>query len=105
WMRHRRLHPAACVLAGVVFMLSGAHFLQVYRGHLHTLTTAVWTPLVFLAIDGILDDRDRALRWMLVGAAAVAMQIFAGHVQYIFYTAIIAGVYALACWIAYSRRP
>ena len=34
------------------------------------------------------------LGWSLVGMLAVAMQIFAGHPQYLFYTAIAAGVYA-----------
>ncbi len=108
WTLHRRLHPAACVLAGVVFMFSGAVFLQIYRGHLHCLTTLTWTPLVFLAIDGVLEPVERhagsSIRWVVLGMVAVAMQIFAGHVQYIFYTAMIAGTYALAGWLTVSRR-
>ena len=102
WTLHRRLHPAACILAGLVFMFCGAHFLQIYRGHLHCLTTLVWAPLILLAVDGIL--LSFSWKWPLVGMAAVAMQIFAGHVQYIYYTAIIVGLYALAGWLRSSHR-
>jgi hypothetical protein len=96
WTAYRRLHPAACVLAGIVFMLGGAYFLQIYRGHLPNLATVAWVPFVFLAIDGILETF--ALRWVLIGIAAVTLQILAGHVQYLLYTAIVAGLYALPRW-------
>jgi hypothetical protein len=102
WTWHRCLHPAACILAGLIFMFCGAHFLQIYRGHLHCLTTLTWTPLIFLAIDGVLQTFS--VTWILLGMAAVAMQILAGHVQYIFYTAIIAGIYALAGWLKSGAR-
>jgi uncharacterized membrane protein len=102
WTSHRGLHPAACLLAGLLFMFCGAHFWQIYRGHLHCLTTLVWAPLIFLAIDGVLDDDS--WRWPLLGMAAVAMQILAGHVQYTFYTAIAAGLYALLGWLRSTRR-
>ncbi len=96
WTARRRLHPLACVLAGVVFMLGGAYFLQIYRGHLPNLATAAWIPFVVLAIDGVLATF--APRWVLIGMAAVALQILAGHVQYLLYTAIVAGLYALPGW-------
>ena len=102
WTLHRRLHPLACILAGLVFMFCGAHFLQIYRGHLHCLTTLTWAPLIFLAVDGVLQTFS--LKWVLLGMAAVSMQILAGHVQYIFYTAIIAGTYALVGWVRSGRR-
>jgi hypothetical protein len=102
WMAQRRLHAAACVLAGVVFMLGGAAFLQIYRGHLPNLATIAWMPFVFLAIDGILGSFAR--RWVLLGIAAVALQIFAGHVQYLLYTTIVAGLYALPRWARSSHR-
>ncbi len=102
WTAHRRLHPTACVLAGIVFMLGGATFLQIYRGHVPNLATLAWIPLIFLAIDGILASFGR--RWILLGMAAVALQIFAGHVQYLLYTAIVAGLYALPRWAQSSRR-
>lgn len=93
WAAYRRLAPAACILAGLVFMFCGPQFLQVYRGHLPTLRTIVWAPLILLAVDGAFETR--ALRFVLLGAAAVAMQILAGLVQQTFYTAWIVVAYAL----------
>jgi len=89
-------------------MLCGAHFLHIYAGHLPNLCTMVWTPLVFLAIDGLLAEASGANGsmsapvwrcprglWSLAGAFAVAMQIFAGHPQYVFFTAVAAGIYSV----------
>src|SRR5205823_13071220 len=67
-----------------------------------------WAPIIFLAIDRIFDlsfasggefeNRARwktVAAWSLAGMFAVAMQIFAGHPQYLFYTAIAAGIYSV----------
>src|SRR5207248_9433511 len=42
---HDALPILACVLSGLVFMLSGPIFLQIFRGHLPNLYTIAWTPL------------------------------------------------------------
>src|SRR5581483_3907240 len=102
WMARRGLHPAAAFLAGTLVMFSGAHFLHIYAGHLPNLCTMVWAPLIFLAIDDL--TTTRSLRGAWIGAGAVAMQILAGHPQYVFYTAIIVGIYSLLClWKAPSK--
>jgi len=102
WMRFRGLHPVACILSGFVFMFGGAYFLHIYAGHLPNLCTMIWAPLIFLAIDDL--TTTRSLRGAWIGAGAVAMQILAGHPQYVFYTAIIAGIYSLLClWKAPSK--
>ena len=93
WTRHRALHPLACVLAGVLFMFSGPYFPHIYAGHLPNLCTMVWAPLLFLAIDGWLERRTPG--WLLLGTAVVALQILAGHPQYVFYTAVAAALYCL----------
>src|SRR6266498_1095883 len=56
WLVFRRLHPGACCVGGVMAMWCGAHFLHIYAGHLTNLCTMVWTPLVFLAVDGVLAE-------------------------------------------------
>jgi hypothetical protein len=109
WLVGRRLHTGACFVGGTMAMLCGAHFLHIYAGHLPNLCTMVWTPLVFLAIDGVLAPASRADEgrgtpvwpwarawlWCLAGAVAVALQMFAGHPQYVFFTAVAAGLYAV----------
>ncbi len=92
WLRHRRLHSLACFLAAVMFMFCGPHFLQIHAGHLPNLCTLIWAPLLFLAIDKIIDRP--ALGPCLLGMFATAMAVFAGHPQYVFYLGVAAGVYA-----------
>jgi hypothetical protein len=93
WMRIRGLSAAPSFFAGAVVMFSGPHFLHVFAGHLPQMATMTWSPLIFCAIDGFFGTRKRT--WVLLGMFAVGMQIFAGFPQYVFYTAIIAGLYAL----------
>lgn len=91
WVRFRGLHVIAAALAGVLCMLGGPYFLHVYAGHLPNLCTMVWAPLVLLAIDGWFARRTAG--WLLFGGAVVAMQILAGHPQYVFYTGVAAALY------------
>jgi hypothetical protein len=91
WALRRGLHPLACFLAGAEFIFCAPHFLHIYAGHLPNLCTMTWAPLLFLAIDGILEKPSAG--WCLLGILAVAMQILAGHIQYAYYTGIAASIY------------
>jgi hypothetical protein len=66
----------------------------VMAGHPANLSSMAWIPLQFLAIDEWLARRKPA--WCLVGMLAIAMQIFGGHPQYVYFAGIASGVYALA---------
>jgi len=92
WAFSRKLHHLACFLGGTMFMFCAPHFLHIYAGHLPNLCTLIWVPLLFLTIDKMSETKD--FRWPLLGALAVAMQIFAGHFQYVYYTALAACLYA-----------
>ncbi len=94
WMRERGLHAVAALFGGIVCLCSGPVFPHVYAGHLSNLCTMAWGPFIFLAIDGWL--RHRTPGWLLLGTASVAMQILAGHPQYVFYTGVAAGLYSAA---------
>jgi hypothetical protein len=91
WAAYRRLHWVACLSAGLVYMFGGPEFGRVVPGHLTNIDTLTWAPLIFLALDDL--TMTRSLRGALLGSAAFAMQIFAGHVQYAFYTALAATIY------------
>jgi hypothetical protein len=95
WLNYLRLRPVAALLGAMVFMLGGPHFLHVYPGHLPQLCTIAWTPLVFLAIDGVIRARRSRLPWILLGAIALALQILAGFPQFVLYIGLIAMLYAL----------
>ena len=93
WTSQRGIHFAACLMSALLFMFCGAHSLHVYAGHLTNLCTRTWAPLLFLAIDGYFKKLSSA--WVWVGVLAISMQILAGHPQYVFFTAVAAGIYTL----------
>jgi len=93
WGRGRGLSLYAGLLAGALAMFSAPHFMHIEAGHLSNLCTMAWAPLVLLALDGWFDRR--AAGYLLAGMGAVAMQILAGHPQYMFLTAVAAGLYTL----------
>ena len=92
WACRRGLHPVAAVVSGVLLMFCGAGFLHIYAGHLPHLYAMPWVPLLFLVVDEICDRFQ--MRWCLVGMGALAMQILAGHPQYVFYTGVALAIYA-----------
>ena len=104
WCRRRGASRVGATLAGGAFMLSGQYFLRIVPGHLPHGCAMVWTPLLLLAIDAWRDREPGTLAWVLVGMAAVAMQVLAGHPQYVYYTAIVLTLYAaLLTWRAPRR--
>lgn len=102
WARYRGVGIAGQALAGVMAMFSGQYFLHVYAGHLPHLAAMVYVPLILLSVDALADGRS--WRWMLLGAGAVALQILAGHPQYVFYTGMIVVCYGLMRAIASASR-
>ena len=93
WCSHRKLHWLACIFAAAMFMFCSPFFLRLRAGHLSNICTIAWIPLLLLAIDRLFDRRT--LNSCLLGAMAAAMMVLAGHAQYVFYTAVAAGIYCL----------
>ncbi len=103
WTFHRGLRPVSALVSGVTAMFSSAFFLHIYAGHLSNVTAMAWVPLIFLGIDGWLSKRHGG--WIFLTAAAAALQMYAGHPQYVYYTALIAGLYSLAHLFGTARLP
>lgn len=102
WTTYRNLHPLACLCSSIILMFSGSYFLHIYAGHLSNLCTIAWVPLLFLCIDRLFDQRS--LKWSLIGVFTITMLILAGHPQYVYYTAIAAGIYSALCLIKSNQR-
>ncbi len=102
WAANRGLRPLAAFLSGAIFMFCGAHFPHIFAGHLPNLCTMVWAPLLFLAIDRLFAKPS--VGSCLAGMFAVAMQVLAGHPQYVFYTAVAAAIYSGLCLLKADHR-
>src|SRR5436190_17307570 len=96
WMKQRGLSAPASFFAGMLVMFCGAFFPHVFAGHLPQLSAMTWSPLIFCSIDAVFRAQrpDSFRGWSLLGMFAIAMQMLSGFPQYVFYTAVIAGLYA-----------
>jgi len=100
WACQRGFHIVAAVLCGVALPLSGPVWPHIYAGHLSNFCTIAWVPWILAGFERWwLEERWSGL---FVASAGIALQIFAGHVQYVYYTGVAAGLQALA-WSA--ARP
>lgn len=102
WLQRRGLPLAAAILGGVLFIFCGAQFPHIYAGHLPHLAAMAWTPLIFLAIDSQFERPSPV--WLLAGGVAIAMQILAGHPQYVYYTGISIVIYCSLLAITARER-
>ncbi len=102
WARGRGQSVAASIVAGMMFMFCGPYFLRIEAGHLPALDAMTWGPLLYLAVDRWQAGGRLGSVWL--GGLAVAMQIFAGHPQYVYYTALAVGLYTLLHAFGFIRR-
>lgn len=79
---------AACA-SGVVFSLNGNFLLRyAFPSHFHSY---IWLPLILLA--GFKKELKLRQAWLL-GASAMALQLFSGHPQYLLYSLFACGLCA-----------
>lgn len=91
FLRHLKLNKIASLLGGIVFAFSAFSLVWMeYNVHGHT---AMWLPLLLLATDMIIESRQ--LKWVLAGGLFLALSIFAGYPQIVFYSMTAVGFYAL----------
>ncbi|GAB4324434.1 MAG: hypothetical protein Kow0059_20040 [Candidatus Sumerlaeia bacterium] len=99
--------PAGAFLAAMTAAFGGPHFQVVFVGHLTIVTTLAWTPLIVLALHEIALAPRAAdgWGWSLAGAAALAMQVLAGHPQIVYYTLLTGALYFLtARFVTFGRE-
>jgi hypothetical protein len=93
WASRRGFARPAALACAIGMPLSGVVFPHVYAGHLSNLCTLAWAPWMFAGLEQAW--RGRSLAGLLLASAAICLQILAGHVQYVFFLAIAAGLHAL----------
>jgi hypothetical protein len=98
WADRRGLHPLAGFLAGMTLVLSGVVYPHVYAGHLSNICTIAWAPWILGGLESWWRDRRRA--GLFEASGAICLQILAGHSQYVFLTALAAGLFGLLSSIA-----
>jgi len=79
------------LIAGVAFTFGG--YMMAHMGHTSRIAAAAWMPWILLAIENLYCKLT--WRWVALGAAFIALQLFAGEPQMNFYTILVCGGYFL----------
>ncbi|GIV82008.1 MAG: hypothetical protein KatS3mg051_1362 [Anaerolineae bacterium] len=98
--RGLRLSRAAGAAAGVAYQFSAFFIVSVVFPMM--ISGAAWLPLLLLMIEFVIErrplrgDRPATVPWIALGALALMMNIFAGHVEITYYTLIVMAYWAAA---------
>lgn len=94
------LGRAAGAVAGVAYQFSAFFILSVVFPMM--IAGAAWLPLLLLMIEFAIrrrplrGDQPATVPWIALGAIALMMNIFAGHIEITYYTLIVMAYYAVA---------
>jgi hypothetical protein len=105
WCRRAGLRWVGSAVAAAAYVFGAPQFLRVFEGHWSFLAAMPWIPCLLLCMEELAAGR---WRWGVVagGAGALAMQIFAGQPQYVFFGGIAAVLYfAGRLWQEMRKRP
>ncbi len=96
FVRGLRLRRASAMIAAVTMQLSG--FLLASAVFPMMLGGVAWLPVLLLMVEYIIRarpafGRPAVVPWVVVGAAALGMNILAGHVEITYYTVLITAIY------------
>ncbi len=100
FVRGLGLRRVAGAVAGVAYQFSAFFIVSVVFPMM--IAGAAWLPLLLMMIEFVIQRRPlRGARpatapWVAIGAVALMMNIFAGHVEITYYTLIIMAYYAAA---------
>ncbi len=98
FIRVLRLNRTAALLGAITYQHSG--FFLASAVFPMMLGGVVWLPLLLLCTEYIirarpLFGRPVVVPWVMIGAAALALNIFAGHVEITYYTILMTAYYGL----------
>ncbi|HVO68771.1 MAG TPA: hypothetical protein VMT24_01925, partial [Aggregatilineaceae bacterium] len=100
FVRGLGLRRVGGAVAGVAYQFSAFFIVSVVFPMM--IAGAAWLPLLLLMIEFVIQrrplrgDRPATAPWIAVGALALMMVIFAGHVEITYYTLIVMAYYAAA---------
>lgn len=78
------------LLSGISFAYGAPFFLHILPGHLAPLSAMIWLPLLFLGVEAFARTAD--IRFVLLSGIVLALQVLAGHPQYLFYSVLAVSV-------------
>jgi len=110
YLSNLKLNKAASLLGAITFSFCGFSIAWMEWGTI--LSTALWLPLILLAIDKVIvqdpSSRIKNLResmvWYFVFVVSLVVSFFAGHLQTFFYLAVLSTLYVIVRWLQYGEK-
>jgi hypothetical protein len=88
------------LIAGVAFTFGG--YMMAHMGHTSRIAAAAWMPWILLAVENLYQRLT--WRWVTLGSAFIALQLFAGEPQMNFYTILVCGAYVMFSLVSREER-
>ncbi|MBX2998053.1 MAG: flippase [Caldilineaceae bacterium] len=97
--RALRLRPLAALFSGVIFQFSG--FMVVSVVFTMVIAAAAWLPLLLAILETVIRKQEekgsgsfRPVPYVVAGATIIGLVALAGHPEFLYYTLLVAGIYA-----------
>ena len=93
WINNRIKDKFVSIIVAIVSVFGTNLYLHLAAGHLSNVITACWFPMVLYFYDRAFEKKSYS--YILPVSLIISLQIFAGHFQYVYYTALVSFVYIL----------
>jgi len=93
WINNRIKDKCVSVIVAIISIFGTSIYLHFAAGHLSNVITACWFPLLLYFYDRAFEKKSYS--YILPVSLVISLQVFAGHFQYVYYTALVSFVYIL----------
>lgn len=93
WINNKINNKLVSLYTAIIAVFSASFYLHSVAGHLSNIITMAWFPLLLFLYDKAFKSKNYKL--IIPVSVVISLQIFAGHFQYVYYTAIVSSIYIL----------
>lgn len=93
WINNKVKDKFISLIVATVAIFFSNFYLHFYAAHLSNVITVVWFPLLLYFYDKVFEKKSYF--YILPVSFIISLQIFAGHFQYVYYTAFVSFLYIL----------
>ena len=93
WIENKIKDTITALIVSVISIFISNFYLHFYAAHLSNIITACWFPLLLYFYDKTFKHKNYFNIFPIT--FIISLQIFAGHFQYVYYTALVSLLYVL----------
>ena len=93
WINNKIRYKFISLIVAIVAAFLSSTYLHACAAHLSNVNTCCWFPLLLYFYDKAFEEKT--YRYIFPVSVILCLQIFAGHWQYVYYTAFVSLIYVL----------